>query len=114
MNISIYHFVKKCFTSTALLFVFATLLLCGACKTNRTEVASSRQLFGAKAGEFDSWELIPGKNNELQAYKMVRKNNQWMISVDGSEPAEPDSAYLRRSIQHISNIQAITELNIPQ
>ncbi|MGZ5302878.1 MAG: DUF4340 domain-containing protein [Bacteroidia bacterium] len=84
------------------------------CKTNRTEVASDRQLLKLDSSSFDSWEIVPGKNADSDAYRMIRKNNKWMISVKGNEPAEPDTAYLRRSLQHITNLQAVTELNIPQ
>lgn len=112
--ISIYHQAKKCFGFSTVLSAVVLLMLLNACKTNRTEVASSRLLFSAKPDEFDSWEIIPGKNTDLDAYKMLRKDNQWMISVNGGEPAQPDTAYLRRSIQHLTNLQAVTELNVPR
>jgi len=115
MKIRIYHIARKCFALAVFSLTFAgTVLSVSSCKTNRTETASDRKLITAAEGDFDSWEIIPGKNAELDAYKMVRKNNSWMISVNGNEPAETDSAYLRRSLQHLSNLQAITELNIPE
>src|SRR5687767_8797777 len=109
MNFRIYHFTKKCFSASAIIVVSFFSLSFNACKTKRTETASDRKLFTADTSDFDSWEIKPGKNSELDAYKIARKNNKWMISVNGSEFAEPDTAYLRRSLQHITNLQAITE-----
>ncbi len=114
MKNSIYQLAKKYFIKLFIALIISSISFATGCKTNRTETATDRKLIKTDTATLDAWELAPGRNKELQPYRVTKKNNRWLISVNGGEAAETDTAYLRRSLQHISNLKAVTELNIPE
>src|SRR5688500_1865062 len=102
MNISIYKLREKCFVLVCLI---AFGLISASCKT-QTETLTDKKLLDIDSASITSWELIPGKNQATDVYKIVKRENAWVIELNNAKSADVNYEYLNRSFRHLLDFKA--------